>query len=49
MNNTACKKEHRYFHIFSDLPIAQSGAGRHKCAGCAYEKVRYRSPAEIGH
>jgi len=38
MNNTACKKEHRYSPIFSALPIAQSGVGRHKCAGCAYEK-----------
>lgn len=24
--------------LLSELPISQSGLGRHRCAGCAYEK-----------
>ena len=32
-----CNKEHRYWIIFSSLPLDQGGQGRHKCAGCAYE------------
>lgn len=34
----ACTRGHRYFMIFKDLPEDQGGAGRHHCAGCAYEK-----------
>ena len=33
-----CNKEHRYDSKFSDLPFGQEGDGRHKCAGCAYDK-----------
>ena len=33
-----CDKDHRYNDIFETLPIDQGGAGRHKCAACAYEK-----------
>ena len=33
-----CKKGHRQWATFGSLPTAQGGAGRHKCAGCAYEK-----------
>ena len=34
----ACKKEHSETDsIVKDLPIDQGGAGRHKCASCAYE------------
>jgi hypothetical protein len=33
-----CKKEHRYLPDLEDLPDSQAGAGRHKCAGCAYEQ-----------
>ncbi len=32
-----CDKSHRYDHMFENLPDHQGGAGRHKCAGCAYE------------
>ena len=32
-----CAKTHRYDAMFRDLPDDQGGAGRHKCAGCAYE------------
>lgn len=32
-----CKKEHRYESVFLGLPVDQGGAGRHRCAGCAYE------------
>lgn len=38
MNNLYCKKKHRYDVKFNDLPGDQGGAGRHKCAGCAYEQ-----------
>lgn len=34
----ACVQNHRYEEIFESLPNDQSGAGRHKCCGCAYEK-----------
>jgi hypothetical protein len=37
MNDTLCKKEHRYWDFFEHFPIDQGGYGRHKCAGCAYE------------
>lgn len=33
-----CEKDHRYWATFDALPTDQGGAGRHKCAGCAYEK-----------
>ncbi len=34
----ACRENHRYDSKFSDLPIDQGGAGRHRCAGCAYDR-----------
>ena len=34
----AFTKQHRYDPQYNDLPIDQGGAGRHRCAGCAYEK-----------
>lgn len=35
----ACKKDHsKIDSIIKDLKINQGGFGRHKCAGCAYEK-----------
>ena len=37
MNNTECNNNHRYDEKFNGLPHDQGGAGRHKCAGCAYE------------
>jgi hypothetical protein len=33
-----CQEEHRYSQGFASLPTDQGGAGRHRCAGCAYEK-----------
>ena len=33
-----CQKEHRYDPQHNDLPEDQGGYGRHRCAGCAYEK-----------
>jgi len=33
-----CNDDHRYSQDFSNLPNDQGGKGRHKCAGCAYEK-----------
>lgn len=33
-----CKEQHRYSALFKKLPIDQGGVGRHKCAGCAYER-----------
>ena len=33
-----CEKEHRYDQQYNDLPDDQGGAGRHRCAGCAYER-----------
>lgn len=38
MNNTECNNDHRYDNKFNSLPHDQGGIGRHKCAGCAYEK-----------
>ncbi|PKQ37624.1 MAG: hypothetical protein CVT59_06715 [Actinobacteria bacterium HGW-Actinobacteria-1] len=32
-----CTKKHRYDDRFVSLPDDQGGAGRHKCAGCAYD------------
>ena len=34
---TECDKGHRYWTTFESLPHDQSGAGRHRCAACAYE------------
>lgn len=33
-----CDQQHRYDKQFEDLPDDQGGAGRHRCAGCAFEK-----------
>lgn len=33
-----CQKAHRYDPILEQLPEDQGGPGRHKCAGCAYER-----------
>lgn len=33
-----CQNEHRYNEIFDNLPLDQGGFGRHKCAGCAYQR-----------
>jgi len=33
-----CNHDHRHLPDFESLPIDQGGAGRHKCAGCAYDK-----------
>lgn len=33
-----CEEDHRYSKVFASLPNDQGGTGRHKCAGCAYEK-----------
>lgn len=33
-----CQREHRYDPFFSRLPSDQGDFGRHKCAGCAYER-----------
>ena len=35
-----CIKDHRYLDDFLILPDSQAGSGRHKCAGCAYERGR---------
>ena len=32
-----CQENHRYNPVLESLPDDQSGSGRHKCAGCAYE------------
>lgn len=33
-----CRADHRYEEVFRMLPHDQGGAGRHKCAGCAYDR-----------
>jgi len=33
-----CEKDHRYWATFESLPFDQGGVGRHRCAGCAYER-----------
>lgn len=38
MNNMICNKAHRHASMFDALPEDQGGAGRHRCAACAYEK-----------
>ena len=37
---TDCQNAHRYNSMFDELPTDQGGSGRHKCAGCAYERGR---------
>ncbi|MBY0346956.1 MAG: hypothetical protein K2W79_01750 [Hydrotalea flava] len=37
MNTTICDKDHRHDNKFTSLPHDQGGAGRHRCAGCAYD------------
>lgn len=34
----SCHKKHRYDPRHNNLPEDQGGHGRHRCAGCAYEK-----------
>lgn len=34
----ACQLPHRYEIEFETLPDDQGGNGRHKCAGCAYDR-----------
>jgi hypothetical protein len=39
MNNSICTKDHRYLEQLANLSENQKpDEGRHKCAGCAYEK-----------
>ena len=38
MNEMTCEDSHRYDPKFNSLPEDQGGAGRHRCAGCAYER-----------
>jgi hypothetical protein len=33
-----CQEIHRSDAMFNALPDDQAGSGRHKCAGCAYER-----------
>lgn len=33
-----CDKDHRSAETFESLPHDQGGHGRHRCAGCAYDK-----------
>ena len=33
-----CQHNHRYWRTLEALPFDQGGDGRHRCAGCAYEK-----------
>lgn len=35
-----CKEEHRYMESLENLPEDQGGTGRHRCAGCAYDRGR---------
>jgi DGQHR domain-containing protein len=40
-NSDICKKEHRYYSSFQELPESQEfyeQSVRHKCAGCAYDQ-----------
>jgi hypothetical protein len=38
MDQTECDDDHRGWATFESLPLDQGGAGRHRCAGCAYQK-----------
>lgn len=47
-----CRKDHRHDPRFEGLPGDQGGAGRHHCAGCAYDKgfedgIRRREVIEL--
>lgn len=33
-----CTQDHRYDSMFTPLPDDQGGKGRHRCAGCAYDR-----------
>jgi hypothetical protein len=33
-----CQNPHRYNALFNTLPDDQGGSGRHRCAGCAYDR-----------
>lgn len=44
-----CTNQHRYLPELEHLPESQSGAGRHKCAGCAYELGYNDAFKERGH
>lgn len=33
-----CRVDHRFDERFESLPWDQGGTGRHRCAGCAYER-----------
>ncbi|TQP70703.1 hypothetical protein FLL65_18280 [Vibrio cholerae] len=33
-----CSQQHRHWPFLESLPNDQGGFGRHKCAGCAYER-----------
>lgn len=33
-----CRRDHRHDPRFEGLPDDQGGVGRHRCAGCAYDK-----------
>jgi hypothetical protein len=32
-----CQLDHRHWTTFEALPLDQRGAGRYRCAGCAYQ------------
>ena len=38
MNENICEDPHRYDVKFESLPEDQGGDGRHRCAGCAYDR-----------
>jgi hypothetical protein len=40
MVSNNCKSAHRFDTKFAHLLPTQAGAGRHRCAGCAYEMGR---------
>lgn len=33
-----CTKNHHHWSLLDSLPHDKNGAGKYKCAGCAYEK-----------
>ena len=33
-----CEEQHRHEDLFEELPLDQGGHGRHRCAGCAYNR-----------
>ena len=36
--STACTTDHHYTAMFRYLPNDQAAGGRHRCAGCAYDR-----------